>query len=179
MPAAFFGPAPAVTMLNRAFNDSSPVPLVYANQVSVAGNSVESINAFAILYGNSYGGLSDMALASRALANMGLLPDFDLLLGVADYMATNHEARGLVVLQIAQILSISELDTGPLARYSKAALAWNIEVINSMTYSLDGKYPHLCVTGAQGIEVDALRDGLPVAIDTPLALVGVNSEICY
>jgi hypothetical protein len=179
MPAAFFGPAPAVTMLNRAFNDTSPVPLIYANQVSVAGNSEESINAFAILYGNSFGGLSDMALASRALANMGLLPDIDLLLGVADYMAAHHEARGLVVLQIAQILSISEPDTGPLAKYSKAALAWNIEVINSMTYSSDGKYHLFTAAGAQGGEVHGLAEGLPLAIDGTIALVGINSEMCY
>ena len=179
MPAAFFGPAPAVTMLNRAFNDLSPVPLVYANQVSVAGNSVESINAFAILYGNSFGGLSDMALASRALANMGLLPDIDLLLGVADYLAAHHEARGLVVLQIAQILSISVLDTSPLAKYSKAAQAWNIEVTDSMTYSSEGKYPYFVSTGEQGVEEAVFGDGTPLVIDGTIALIGINSEMCY
>ncbi|OYT93818.1 MAG: hypothetical protein CFE43_00265 [Burkholderiales bacterium PBB3] len=166
-------------MLNRAFNDISPAPLVYANQVGVAGQSVESINAFAILYGNAYGGLSDIALASRALANMGLLPDADLLLGVADYMAANHEARGLVVLQIAQILSISEPDTGPLAKYSKAALAWNIELINSLAYSSEGKYRLSHSTGVQGMEEAAFGEGLTVDIDAPLALVGVNTEVCY
>lgn len=135
MPAAIFGAQAAVIMLNRAFNDISPQALVYANQVNVAGSTQESIHAFAVAFGKSFASLSDSALAHRVLANMGLLPDTDLLLGVIDYLSVNREARGLVVLQIGQILSDQEFATGFMAKYAPVAVAWNNEVTNAYTFS--------------------------------------------
>ncbi|OYT92817.1 MAG: hypothetical protein CFE43_07055, partial [Burkholderiales bacterium PBB3] len=132
MPAAIFGAQAAVTILNRAFNDISPAALVYTNQVNEAS---ADINAFAITFGKSFASLSDAALASRVLGNLGLLPNADLLLGVTDYFAANSAARGLVVLQLGQILTNLESATGSLAIYAPAAVAWNSEVTTSYTYS--------------------------------------------
>ena len=138
MPVAIYGAPAAVTMLNRAFNDISPANLVYTNQVNAAGVSAETINAFAIQFGKSFDYLSDTALATRVLAHMGLLPNIDLLLGVADYFAVNPGARGLVVLQIASILTQQESATGFMAQFAKSAVAWNDEVMYS--YLASSKY---------------------------------------
>ncbi|OYU43929.1 MAG: hypothetical protein CFE44_15690 [Burkholderiales bacterium PBB4] len=130
MPIAIEGVQADVTMLNRAFNDISPAHVVYTNQVNEASGGEAAIIAFAIKLGKSYP-LTDMALATRVLANMGLLPNTDLLLGVADYFAANSGARGLVVLQIARILTQQESATGFMGQFAKAALAWNNEVLYS------------------------------------------------
>lgn len=135
MPIAIYGVQADVTMLNRAFNDISPAHLVYTNQVNAASGGEAAITAFAIQFGNSFSSVSDTALATRVLANMGLLPNIDLLIGVADYFAANPGARGLVVLQIARILTQQESATGFMAQFVKAAVAWNDEVMYSFIAS--------------------------------------------
>ena len=135
MPIAIFGASAAVTILNRAFNDISPAALVYANQVREAGSTEASINAFAITFGKSYAAISDSALATKVLGNLGLLPNTDLLLGLSDYFSANADARGLVVLQLGQILTNLESASGDLAIYAPAAVSWNGEVTTSYTYS--------------------------------------------
>jgi hypothetical protein len=128
MPITISGAQAAVAMLNRAFNDVSPSNIVYVNMVNEAAQSAESLVAFAIKFGNSFSGLSNVALADKVLANMGLLPNLDLQIGLTDYFAVNQGARGLVVLQLGQILLDQEFATGSLLKYRPAAVAWNKEV---------------------------------------------------
>lgn len=135
MPATVFGAQAAVSMLNRAFHDISPTFAIYANQVNSAGSTPQSIQEFAIKFGETFVPMDDLSLAFRVLANMGLLPNTELLLGLIDYFGANPGARGLVVLQIGQILADQELATGAMAKYGAAAAAWNTEVMNSTVFS--------------------------------------------
>ena len=175
MPASIFGAPAAVIMLNRAFNDISPQPLVYTNQVNVAGSTQESIHAFAIAFGRSFASMSDSALSHRVLANMGLLPDTDLWIGVTDYFSVNREARGLVVLQIGQILSNQELATGFMAKYAPVAVAWNNEVTNAYTYSAQPS----ALAPSPTSQLFAYDDGAADTAAAAVQLVGVAADICY
>ena len=131
MPVSIYGVQADVTMLNRAFNDISPNHIVYTNQMNAASGSEQATIAFAIQFGKSFDHLSDTTLATRVLANMGLLPNTDLLIGVADYFVAHPGLRGLVVLQIARILTEQESASGLMAQFAKAAVAWNNEVLYS------------------------------------------------
>ncbi|MBC7617605.1 MAG: hypothetical protein H7293_01195 [Candidatus Saccharibacteria bacterium] len=135
MPITIAGAQAAVVQLNRAFNDISPYNLVFVNQVNDAGSSAESVWAFAVKFGSSFRTLSDAALAHKVLTNMGLLPNTELALGLTDYFAANQSARGIVVLQLSQILLDLEFATGSMALYATAALAWNKEIQDAYDYS--------------------------------------------
>jgi hypothetical protein len=133
----FLARQPAVSMLNRAFNDISPTFAVYANQVNIAGTTPESIRSFAIRFGEGYAMMSDSVLAGMVLNNMGLLPNTELLVDLVAYFAANPNARGFVVLQIGQILAEQEFATGAMAQYATAAVAWNKEVTSAHAFSTD------------------------------------------
>jgi hypothetical protein len=124
-------------MLNRAFNDISPSFAIYSNQLNVAGTTPESIHSFANAFGNNFASLSNSALAHLVLNNMGLLPNAELLVNLVAYFAANPSARGLVVLQIGQILAEQEFATGTMAPYATAAVAWNNEVTSAHAFSID------------------------------------------
>lgn len=136
MSQSVFGAAAAVTMLNRAFNNSSPANAVFNNQVAEAGTTADSQFAFATTFAASFNTLTDAQLAERVLGNLGVLPNDPLLAAVADYFAaTGVQSRGIVVLQLGQILAGLENATGEQAIYAPQAVAWNKEVEKSFLYS--------------------------------------------
>lgn len=140
-----FGPQSTVSMLNRAFNDASPANANFQNQVARVGSIGE--RAFANEFAASAAGLSDAALASKVLGNMGLLPNADLLAGLTSYLTANASDRGFVVLQLGQILSSLENATGAQAIYNTAAVAWNDEVGSAFTYSSNAANTSVSATG--------------------------------
>lgn len=129
MPIQVFGVPAAVIMLNRAFNDTSPGNLIYANQVAAA---TANLNGFANDFAASFASLTNAQLAQRVLDNLGLLPNDALRTALTDYYAANGAAnRGLVTLQLANILTSLEGN----ATYGAAAASWNDEVATGFTYS--------------------------------------------
>jgi len=124
-----FGVPAAVVFLNRAFNDASPSNLIYQNHVAAA---TANLAGWCNDFGASFATLSDSALATRVLGNLGLLPNATLEAALADYYRANGAGnRGFVTYQLASILSTLEGD----ATYGAAASAWNNEVAASYTYS--------------------------------------------
>ena len=136
MSQTVFGAPAVVTMLNRAFNNASPAHAVFNNQVETAGTTTASQTAFALQFGESFAGLTDAALSARVLGNLGVLPNAELEAAVTQYFADNGLAnRGLVVLQLGQILSTLETAPAPQNIFNAAAQAWNKEVEQSFIYS--------------------------------------------
>lgn len=139
MSQQIFGAAAAVIALNRAFNDESPANAVFQNQLAAAqADAANGFANFAKAFSASFAGLSNAELAAQVMGNMGLLPNDALEAALVDYLngpgATN---RGLVVLQLATILTGLEHATGNLSVYNAAAAAWNSEITNAYTYSAD------------------------------------------
>lgn len=138
MSQSVFGAAAAVTMLNRALNNSSPAAAVFSNQVATAGDTEASQFAFARQFAASFNSLTDAQFAERVMGNMGMLPNADLLDAFTAYLGANAKAdRGVIVLQLGQILAGMENATGDLAIYAPQAVAWNAEVEKSYIYSSD------------------------------------------
>lgn len=141
MAQSIFGAPYAVTVLNRAFNNASPSNAVFNNQVATAGTTQESQYAFAAAVGAAYANVDNATLATRVLTNLGVLPSTEpevlaLEEALADYFSTVAvQDRGIVVLQLGEILSGLEGATGPLAVYADAAAKWNTEVEKSFIYS--------------------------------------------
>ncbi len=134
MPVQIFGTYADVTMLNRVFNDQSPAHNVYVNQVA----AVEpiGITAFAQRFGASYTGLTEDALSTKLLLNLGVLPNAGLQAALRDYLVSVGKVNvGIVALQLGQILSGFEHATGDQSVYAAAAVKWNDEVTASYTYS--------------------------------------------
>ncbi|WP_428002058.1 bluetail domain-containing putative surface protein [Acidovorax sp.] len=127
-------PYVVATILNRVFNDQSPQPAVYNNQVAMA-TSV-GLNTFALSFGALYAGLTEDQLSTRLLGNLGVLPNADLQVAVRDYLVSVGKANvGIVALQLGQILSGLEHATGNQAMFSVAAVAWNKELADSYSFS--------------------------------------------
>lgn len=136
MSQSVFGAAAAVTMLNRALNNSSPAAAVFGNQVATAGSTEATQFAFARQFAASFDSLTDAQFASRVMDNMGMLPNDALLDAFTAYLGANAKVdRGVIVLQLGQILSTMENATGDLAIYAPQAVAWNTEVEKSFVYS--------------------------------------------
>lgn len=136
MSISVFGAPAIVTTLNRAFNNTSPANAVFNNQVSQAGTTEASYAQFALSFGQAFSSLTDDALATRVLGNLGLLPNDGLVAALKDYfVAVGPAARGVVVLQLGQLLSSLENATGEQAVFAPKALAWNQEIEQSFTYS--------------------------------------------
>lgn len=134
MPKQIFGIDSTVTSLNRAFNDQSPANSVYNNQVTQA-TSVGA-NQFALTFGAGYTSMTEDALSTKILGNLGVLPNTGLQAAVKDYLVSVGKANvGIVAMQLADILSGLETATGDQAAFNAAALAWNNEVTASYTYS--------------------------------------------
>lgn len=139
MSQQIFGAAYAVIALNRAFNDESPANAVFQNQVAVAqADAANGFANFAKAFSASFAGLSNAELAAKVMDNMGLLPNDALQAALVDYLnGPGASNRGLVVLQLATILTRLENAGGDLSVYNAAAAAWNTEVTNAFTYSAD------------------------------------------
>lgn len=133
MPQTVFQPL-QVTMLNRAFNDQSPVYGVFNNQVAhaVAVGFVE----FARSFGAGFTSLTEDQLSTKLLGNLGVLPNAGLQAALKNYLVqVGKENVGIVALQLGSILSTLENATGDQGAYKAAAVAWNIEVETSYAYS--------------------------------------------
>lgn len=131
-----FGAAAVVTFLNRAFYNTAPGSQFFQNQVNAAGRTEASQTAFALQFGRSFWSWSDAALANKVLGNMGLLPNSELEASLAEYFAAvGTEARGIVVLQLARLLSHQQNAVGDTASYADAAAAWNHAITQSYLYS--------------------------------------------
>lgn len=138
MSQTVFGAQAVVTMLNRAFTNSSPGNSVYQNQVNAAGTTAASQMAFANEFGASFAGLTDAQLATQVLGNLGVLPNAELEQAVADYFGSvGLESRGFVVLQLGQLLATLETAPAPQDIFNAAAVAWNAEVERAFIYSND------------------------------------------
>lgn len=136
MSQSVFGAAAAVTMLNRALNNSSPAAAVFSNQVATAGDTEASQFAFARQFAASFNSLTDAQFAERVMGNMGMLPNDALRDAFTAYLGANAKAdRGVIVLQLGQILATMENATGEQAIYASQAVAWNKEVEQSYIYS--------------------------------------------
>jgi len=136
MPLTVSGNKAIVAMLNRALNDANAKEADFAAQVASAGDNLEVLSK---TLGDKYSALSDSAFTNLVLGNMGVTAatigvDAYAALepAVVDYVKTiGFTNRGLVALQLAQILSGLEADT----TYGKAAKAWNAEVQGSFEAS--------------------------------------------
>lgn len=137
MPAPFFYESEwTVMMLNRAFNNQAPSSAVLNSQLAAAGTTYQSHRAFAFQYGAGFQDLSEDALASKLLGNMGVLPNAGLQTALKDYLVAVGKVNvGIVALQLGQTLSNLENAIGDQEVYSAPALAWNNELAASYNYS--------------------------------------------
>jgi hypothetical protein len=111
MPAQIFGAQAAVTYLNRAFANSSPIKSVYDNQVSNANTllatgsdatQVTSYLQFAKNFGTPYAGQTAAQLSTLLMTNLNLLPNAALETALADYITAAGTGNvGIVALQLA------------------------------------------------------------------------------
>ncbi len=135
MPLSVFGNAATVVMLNRALYDQSPAHSTYENQVASAAEM--GTVAFANAFGAGLSSLSNAQYSHLLMVNLGLSsnPSAPVLeAALTDYLVANGFAnRGLVALQLAQVLSNKEGD----ATWGAAATAWNAEVATGFGYSSD------------------------------------------
>lgn len=129
-----FGPAAVVSVLNRAFTNTSPSNAVFNNQVATAGVTDASQLAFAKSFGASFAaGKTAADLSALLMTNLGL-DNAALSTALTDYIAANGTQNvGVIAWQLSSILSNLEND----ATYGAAAKAWNTEVTDAYQYSSD------------------------------------------
>ena len=115
MPQQVFGPEAAVSMLNRALNDQSPSNAVFKNQVASAGTTDASINAFANTFLGGFKTLTDYALSTKVLTNMGLLPNAELQAALRDYFAANGAGScfGIPACPLTELLFPAQCQVQP------------------------------------------------------------------
>ena len=129
-----FGPAAVVSVLNRAFTNTSPSNAVFNNQLVQAGTTEASQYAFAESFGATFAvGKTAAELSALVMANMGL--DNQLLAdALTDYITVHGTNKiGIIAYQLGTLLSPLEND----ATYGAAAKAWNAEVTAAYEYSAD------------------------------------------
>jgi len=131
-----FGPSAVVSVLNRAFTNTSPSNAVFANQVATAGTTEASQLAFAKSFGASFAtGKTAADLSALLMTNMGIT-NAALSTALTDYIAANGTQNvGIIAWQLSSILSNLEND----GTYGAAAKAWNAEVTAAYEYSADVK----------------------------------------
>ena len=131
-----FGPAAVVSVLNRAFTNTSPSNAVFNNQVATAGVTDASQLAFAKSFGASFAaGKTAADLSALLMTNLGL-DNAALSTALTDYIAANGTQNvGVIAWQLSSILSNLEND----ATYGAAAKAWNAEVTGAYEYSSNAK----------------------------------------
>jgi len=123
-----FGPAAVVSVLNRAFTNTSPSNAVFNNQVATAGVTDASQLAFAKSFGASFAtGKTAADLSALLMTNMGIT-NAALSAALTDYIAANGTQNvGIIAWQLSSILSNLESD----GTYGAAAQAWNAEVTDA------------------------------------------------
>ncbi len=131
-----FGPSAVVSVLNRAFTNTSPSNAVFANQVATAGTTEASQLAFAKSFGASFAtGKTAADLSALLMTNMGIT-NAALSAALTDYIAANGTKNvGIIAWQLSSILSNLEND----GTYGAAAQAWNAEVTAAYEYSANPK----------------------------------------
>lgn len=136
MPAQIFGAEAAVISLHLALNGAVPSSTVFQSHLEDARSTTESIQAFATEFAkSSASSLTDEALAAKLIGNLGLMRNDELLVQLRDHLAlAGPEGRGIVVLQLTQILSDLEQAQGDLAIYAAPAMAWNNKVTGGFEY---------------------------------------------
>ena len=136
MPQQVFGAAAAVSMLNRAFYNTSPSNAIFNNQVQQIGTTEESQILFANQFAAGLANVPAQELVEQVLGNMGLLPNDALVeAGVEALEAYGPGMYGAVVLSFAKLMATLENATGEQEIFRDAAAAWNQEVGQSYEYS--------------------------------------------
>ncbi|MDD2608757.1 MAG: hypothetical protein PHX60_03560, partial [Giesbergeria sp.] len=145
MSQTIFGAPGVVSILNRAFTNTSPGNLAFQSQIAAAGTTRESQVLFAAEFGNGFASLvnDSEVLTDTIITNMGLSgveAEFLAALRaevIALFESVPPSVRGVVVLLLSEVLSSVEGATGDLALMSPVAAAWNTEVAKSFQYSND------------------------------------------
>lgn len=127
-----FGPAAVVSVLNRAFTNTSPSNSVFENQVAAAGTSEASQLAFAQQFGAQFAvGKTAAELSTLLLTNIGI-SNAILEAALTDYIAANGESNiGIIAWQLSSVVSTKEGDV----TFGEAAAKWNQEVTSAYQYS--------------------------------------------
>lgn len=136
MPAQVFGAQATAVELYIAFYGAAPSNPIYNNLLAVEGAS--SPQALALTIGNQFATTSDADLAKMVLTNLGISAAttnqtaYDALLaGLTAAFGAYPTARGIVVLNLANILTTLETN----ATYGGAAQTFNQSVTNAYVYA--------------------------------------------
>lgn len=137
MAAQIFGSAATVLDLNIALFGLVPSNAVFNNQLGVVGANNANLVAYANQITNAnFAGATNASLATTVLTNLlGTDPSntADLNAAVTALLAANPANRGVVVYQLATILSQKEGDV----TFGAAASKFNTAVLNGYNYSND------------------------------------------